>query len=90
MSSSWTGNPPASRSITSVVVGITSYTPRSTPVTGVRVWARVLVKGALDDIRARGETIVPLCPFVAAWLARHPDYQDLIDQAALDRINRAD
>ncbi|MDF2728568.1 MAG: hypothetical protein K0T01_354, partial [Acidimicrobiia bacterium] len=24
------------------------------------------------------------------WLARHPDYQDLIDQAALDRINRAD
>jgi uncharacterized protein len=50
----------------------------------------VLVRGALDDIRARGETIVPLCPFVTAWLARHPDYQDLIDQAALDRINQTD
>ena len=50
----------------------------------------VLVQGALDDVRARGETIVPICPFVTAWLARHSDYQDLIDQAALDRINRAD
>ncbi len=50
----------------------------------------VLVRGALDDVRTRGETIVPLCPFVAAWVARHPDYQDLIDQAALDRINRGD
>lgn len=50
----------------------------------------ILVRGALDDVRARGETIVPLCPFVAAWLTRHPDYQNLIDQAALDRINRGD
>jgi len=50
----------------------------------------VLVRGALDDVRARGETIVPLCPFVAAWVARHPDYQNLVDQAALDRINRGD
>ncbi|MDF2730603.1 MAG: hypothetical protein K0T01_2390, partial [Acidimicrobiia bacterium] len=24
----------------------------------------VLVQGALDDVRARGETIVPICPFV--------------------------
>jgi uncharacterized protein len=34
----------------------------------------VLVKGALDDARARGLTVRPLCPFVAAWLRRHPDY----------------
>jgi hypothetical protein len=30
---------------------------------------------------------VPLCPFITSWLARHPEYQDLVDQEALDRIN---
>ena len=33
-----------------------------------------LVQGALDDARARGLTVRPLCPFVAAWLRAHPDY----------------
>jgi predicted GNAT family acetyltransferase len=33
-----------------------------------------LVQGALDDARARGLTVRPLCPFVAAWLRTHPDY----------------
>ena len=37
-----------------------------------------LVRGALDDLRARGLKLVPLCPFVAAWLERHPDYGDLV------------
>jgi uncharacterized protein len=37
-----------------------------------------LAAGALDDIRARGLTIVPLCPFVSAYLARHPEYGDLV------------
>ena len=31
-----------------------------------------LVQGALDDARARGLEIVPLCPFVAAYVKRHP------------------
>jgi predicted GNAT family acetyltransferase len=39
---------------------------------------RRLVAGALDDIRSRGLTIVPLCPFVRAYLARHPEYADLV------------
>jgi predicted GNAT family acetyltransferase len=46
-----------------------------------------LAQGALDDVRSRGERIVPLCPFITSWLARHPEYQDLVDQEALDRIN---
>jgi hypothetical protein len=33
-----------------------------------------LVQGALDDARARGLTVRPLCPFVRAWLRRHPEY----------------
>ena len=31
-----------------------------------------LVRFAVEDARARGLEIVPLCPFVAAWLRRHP------------------
>jgi predicted GNAT family acetyltransferase len=37
-----------------------------------------LVAGALDDIRARGLRVVPHCPFVAAYIRRHPDYADLV------------
>jgi len=37
-----------------------------------------LVAGALDDIRARGLRVVPLCPFVRAYLRRHPDAADLV------------
>ena len=38
----------------------------------------VLVRGALDDIRAAGRTVRPLCPFVRAWIDRHEDYADLV------------
>jgi predicted GNAT family acetyltransferase len=34
----------------------------------------VLVKGALDDLRERGVRAVPLCPFVRAYIRRHPEY----------------
>lgn len=37
-----------------------------------------LVAGALDDLRGRGLGLVPLCPFVAAYLRRHPEQQDLV------------
>jgi hypothetical protein len=37
-----------------------------------------LVKGALDDIRRQGLHAVPLCPFVVDYVARHPEYDDLI------------
>jgi predicted GNAT family acetyltransferase len=37
-----------------------------------------LVRGALDDVRARGLKVRPYCPFVAAYIRRHPEYQDLI------------
>ena len=33
----------------------------------------VLVKGALDDLRERGLGVVPSCPFVRAYLRRHPE-----------------
>jgi uncharacterized protein len=37
-----------------------------------------LVQGALDDVRARGLKVRPYCPFVAAYIRRHPEYQDLV------------
>jgi predicted GNAT family acetyltransferase len=38
----------------------------------------VLVRGALDDIRSRGLELHPLCPFVAAYIKRHPEDADLV------------
>ena len=37
-----------------------------------------IVRGALDDIRARGLKVVPVCPFVGAFIRRHPEYADLV------------
>jgi uncharacterized protein len=34
-----------------------------------------LVAGALDDARAKGLRIVPVCPFVRSYLRRHPEQQ---------------
>jgi len=40
--------------------------------------ANLLIRRALDDVRARGERIVATCPFVKAFLGKHPEYQDLL------------
>jgi uncharacterized protein len=40
--------------------------------------ASTLIQFALDDARGRGLKIVPLCPFVRAFLKRHPEYADLV------------
>jgi predicted GNAT family acetyltransferase len=37
-----------------------------------------LVAGALEDIRGRGLSLVPVCPFVRAYLRRHPEQADLV------------
>jgi len=34
-----------------------------------------LVKGVLDEARRRGPKIVPRCPFVSAYLAKHPEFR---------------
>jgi predicted GNAT family acetyltransferase len=45
-----------------------------------------LVAGALNDVRERGLRVVPLCPFVEAYIRRHPSYVDLVvDDAARSR-----
>ena len=37
-----------------------------------------LVHDALEDVRSRGLSIRPLCPFVAAYIRKHPEYGDLV------------
>ncbi len=36
-----------------------------------------LVRGALDHVRTLGLSVLPICPFVQGWMARHPEYADL-------------
>jgi uncharacterized protein len=38
-----------------------------------------LIRSALEDVRRRGLRAVPLCPFVASFLKRHPEYADVVD-----------
>jgi uncharacterized protein len=42
--------------------------------------AGVLVSAALDAVRASGRRAVPVCPYVSAFLKRHPEYDDLVDR----------
>ena len=37
-----------------------------------------LVQQALDQVRASGRGVMPLCSFVSAFIRDHPDYQDLV------------
>jgi uncharacterized protein len=48
------------------------------PDVRLRGLGSTLVAAALDDARARGLRVVPLCPFVDAYVRRHPEYGDLV------------
>lgn len=37
-----------------------------------------LVAGALDDLRARGLRVIPICRFVRSYLERHPEHAELV------------
>jgi predicted GNAT family acetyltransferase len=37
-----------------------------------------LVRGALEAARAQGLKVVPKCPFVAAYMAKHAEFNDLL------------
>ncbi len=43
--------------------------------------ASELVRGALNLVRAETDLrVVARCPYVSAWIERHPDYQDLLER----------
>jgi hypothetical protein len=37
-----------------------------------------LVRGELEAVRAQGLKVVARCPFVAAYIKKHPEFQDLL------------
>jgi predicted GNAT family acetyltransferase len=39
-----------------------------------------LARFSLDDARKRGLAVLPYCPYINAWIKKHPDYTDLVPQ----------
>ncbi|MGX5659930.1 GNAT family N-acetyltransferase [Castellaniella ginsengisoli] len=59
---------------------VASFTHTGVPAAvGGRGIAADLVRAGLDTARARGWRVRPLCSYVAAYVKRHPEYQDLVD-----------
>lgn len=40
--------------------------------------ASQLVQQVLEDIKAKDLTLVPMCPFVAMYVKRHPEWKSLV------------
>jgi predicted GNAT family acetyltransferase len=40
--------------------------------------ATKLIRGALEMVRGQGLKVVPQCPFVSAFMGKHPEYNDLL------------
>ena len=43
-----------------------------------RGYGAELVKGALDDVRGTGRSVVARCWYVAQFIDEHPEYEDLL------------
>jgi predicted GNAT family acetyltransferase len=37
-----------------------------------------LAQGAFESVRESGRKAVTKCPFMSAWVSRHPEYADLV------------
>jgi predicted GNAT family acetyltransferase len=48
------------------------------PAYGGKGVGGALARAALDDVRARGMHLIPRCPFIRAWIDKHPEYADLV------------
>jgi hypothetical protein len=40
--------------------------------------SKPLIQAALDDTRAAGDKVHPLCSAVAGFIEKHPEYRDLV------------
>jgi predicted GNAT family acetyltransferase/glutaredoxin len=49
-----------------------------TPACEGRGFGGRLAAAALDDARREGLMVAPLCPFIARYIERHPEYADLV------------
>lgn len=62
-----------------LVPGVITFTHTEVPT---ELWGHGigsnLVRSALEAARARGLKVVPKCPFVAAYMAKHAEFNDLL------------
>ena len=45
-----------------------------------------LIRAGLEAARERGRKVIPICPFFAAYIKRHPEEQDLLDETWRQRL----
>jgi predicted GNAT family acetyltransferase len=45
-----------------------------------RKYAEVLARAGLEYARSNDLKVVPFCPFVRAFLQRHPEYESVLDE----------
>jgi hypothetical protein len=50
------------------------------PELGGKGIGSTLIKGALDQVRSAGLKVIAECPFVKAYIDKHPDYGDLLSR----------
>ncbi|MGC0419499.1 GNAT family N-acetyltransferase [Embleya sp. AB8] len=43
-----------------------------------------LARAALDAVRERGLAVLPYCSFIRDWIAKHPEYVDLVPEDRRD------
>lgn len=48
--------------------------------------ASELIRFALDDTRAMGKRVVPVCPMVASFIHKFPEYEDLVDRSVVTEL----
>jgi predicted GNAT family acetyltransferase len=55
------------------------HTETPTALTG-RGIASTLVRGALEQVRAKGLKVIPQCSFVSRFISKHPQFADILDR----------
>ena len=51
------------------------------PEHGGKGIGKALIQAGLASARERGLKVIPICPFFAAYMQKHPEVQDLLDEA---------
>jgi uncharacterized protein len=48
------------------------------PAEEAKGYGSALVRSLLDYARTEGKKVIPICPYAAAFIRKHPEFQDLV------------